>query len=241
MTTAAKTSAVTLIRRSYWITLHLLLAVLVIKTDFIPKVKVRLGLAAPTPNVHVPNMRMIHAWMDDSVPEGATLFIGDSIVQGLATAAITDYAINYGIGSLTAAQLVDMLPDYRSLHRANAIVLSVGINDILMGEQAHLLPRYQKILALLPADKPLVWNAVLPTRLRDMDPAVLREVNARISTLCAARPHCVVADASAQLTDAEGAGLRAMYLDDGIHLAAAGYAVLIQALRTGLHQVINPT
>ena len=39
--------------------------------------------------------------MDSLVPVGATVFIGDSITQGLATSAVVPLSVNYGIGGDT--------------------------------------------------------------------------------------------------------------------------------------------
>jgi hypothetical protein len=66
------------------ILLHMFLAILIVKTDFIPRVKAKLG-AAEIPNPHVINMVRYHQWMDSSVPDKATIFLGpESVTEFLA-------------------------------------------------------------------------------------------------------------------------------------------------------------
>ncbi len=148
----------------YIIAVHLFSVALIVKTDFIPKVKVKLGVAAATPNPHIPNMVRYHQWMDKSVPDKATIFLGDSITQGLATAAVAPYSINYGIGSENTAQLLDALPSYMSLTRASTIVLAIGINDLGQDMKEGLNDRYKKIAEVLSQKTQLIWNAVMPAR-----------------------------------------------------------------------------
>lgn len=130
---------------SYLIGLHLLVAVLIFKTDFIPKVKEKFLPTQMTSNPHGQRMIVYHKAMDASVPAGATIFLGDSITQGLATAAVAPYSINYGIGSATTSELLSNLPSYKSLERATAVFLMIGINDLGQGKSAGLEERLQAI------------------------------------------------------------------------------------------------
>lgn len=222
----------------YIIGLHAFAAALIVKTDFIPKARIKLGLAAPTPDVHLPNMRRVHMWMDASVPDNAVIFLGDSIVQGLATAAIAPNAINYGIGGINAAQLGDLIPDYKSLARARIIVLSVGINDVIFfNGGADLRKQYQRILERLPSATPLVWSAIAPTGLKQVDPKHIRSANQVIAELCAQRGNCTFVDVWPLLAGENGQAMDDMLLDDGIHFSAAGYRIWIAALRDAVAKV----
>ena len=59
--------------------------------------------------------------MDGLIPEGATIFIGDSITQGLATSAVSNQSVNYGIGSDTTLGVLKRLPYYNSMNSAKAV------------------------------------------------------------------------------------------------------------------------
>ncbi len=219
----------------YLIALHLLLAMLIVKTDFIPKVNVRMGWATAFDPVF-PHMRRVHGWMDASVPDHAVIFLGDSIVQGLATAAVTSHAVNYGIGGTSAAQLAELIPLYESLPRAQAIVLSTGINDIIGGQTSALEQRYRQILNQLPATVPLVWSSVMPTRIKQISAADIDQANQIIKALCQQRSGCIHVDAWT-LFNNPSHRLEQLLLEDGIHLSPAGYQLWIEALRLALADV----
>ena len=219
----------------YVIALHLFSVALIVKTDFIPKVKAKLGVAAtPNPNPHVPNMVRYHQWMDKSVPDKATIFLGDSITQGLATAAVAPYSINYGIGSENTAQLLDTLPSYISLTRASTIVLAIGINDLVQDMKIGLNDRYKKITEVLPQKTLLIWNAVMPARHEKIAPTDIVNANQVIKSLCANRGNCIFIDTWSFLADKDGRLINSLFLDDGVHLSPDGYAAWISALKQAI-------
>lgn len=145
---------------------------------------------------------------DWTVPEGAPVFLGDSITAGLAAVAVEPRAVNFAIGGQTSTDLLHRLP--ASLPRAGKVYLMIGVNDLLRGEREALNANLPRILAALP-DVPLVWTGVM----RD-DP-----INARIRALCAKRPQCRYVEPP---TDP------ALFVD-GVHLNAAGYREWVIRLR----------
>jgi hypothetical protein len=175
-------------------------------------------------NQHGERMMIYHRAMDASVPAGAAIFLGDSITQGLATAAVAPYAVNYGIGSATTSELLGNLPAYRSLDRAGVVFLLVGINDIGRGQTAGLEDRLRQISAAIPSDRPLVWSGIMPAYVERADAVAILEANSAIREICASRPGCVYVDTHAALADP------ALFVD-GVHPNAAGYAIWIEALR----------
>ena len=130
------------LRRRLWVgyllLLHIFAAVLVFKTDFLPRLTSKLGNSPVKSDPYIADMLKHQRWMDDAVPTGAVIFLGDSIVQGLATAAVAPASVNYGIGTATTVDLIGALPSYRSLERAGSVVLSIGINDLAHGIQMVL-------------------------------------------------------------------------------------------------------
>lgn len=214
--------------------MHLFSAVLIVKTDFIPKVKIKLGVVAATPNPHVPNMVRYHQWMDSSVPDKAVIFLGDSITQGLATAAIAQYSVNYGIGSENTAQLIDAIPTYKSLTRSSLIVLAIGINDIAEGMKPGLNDRYKKIVDALPGKTPLIWSGVMPTQKQQIAFSDIAEANDVITALCEKRGNCIFVDTWKFLADKDGQPITRYFLDDGVHLSPEGYKAWIVALKQAM-------
>jgi lysophospholipase L1-like esterase len=215
------------------ILLHMFLAILIVKTDFIPRVKAKLG-AAEIPNPHVINMVRYHQWMDSSVPDKATIFLGDSITQGLATAAVAPYAINYGIGTQNTAELLHALPSYPSLNRADVIFLAIGINDFIRDKKSGLSDRYREIVERLPDQTPLIWSSVMPTGYGNIASADIAMANETIRSLCANRVNCIFVDTWHFLADENGKMIASLFLEDGLHLSLGGYAAWIAALKQAL-------
>ncbi len=211
--------------RAYLIALHLLLALLVWKSDVLPKAKALLFESAPTSNPHVAHTFAYHRSMDPSVPEGAAIFLGDSITQSLATAAVAPRSVNYGIGFATTGNLLAHLPEYQSLQRASVVYLMIGVNDLLLGQATGLHDRLRQIAQALPAGRQVVWSGLMPVFSPEVRPALVTEANAVIRAACAARPPCTYVDTVALF------GEDPSLFRDGIHPNTLGYARWIGALR----------
>lgn len=152
---------------------------------------------------------------DPHQPDGAVIFFGDSLTQGLAVDAITDRAVNYGIAHLTADRLAAVVSRYDSVKRARAIVLMIGTNDLAQGRDPA--PALRALADRIAA--PLVWHAIPP---RDgVEPA---KANEAIRAICASRPDCTFVRTEFTPED----------FTDGVHLSASGYAKLIATLQGGL-------
>lgn len=216
----------------YVFVLHLLIVGLVLKTDFIVRMKVKPD-ASPV-NPHVSNMLMYHRWMDEFIPDGSIIFLGDSLTQGLATTAIAPNTVNYGIGSENTAQLLEAIPSYRSLMSAKAIFLNIGINDFVQNLGSDTKQRHERIFARMPPDVPLVWSGILPARDKRIPLAEIVSANQNIAALCSSRKNCRYVDTWQLFADKDGQPIDSMFLDDGTHLSHQGYAKWISALRLAL-------
>lgn len=158
-------------------------------------------------------MREAHARMDASIPDGACIFLGDSITQGLAVSAVCDKAVNLGIGSQSTNELAESMRGYHALARAGRIFVMIGAND-------HGAEDFMAVARELPPRIPVVWSGAA-----SLDGS-MRADAAKAQAACATRPACTYIDTQA-LLDPLGA---AAYLD-GVHLSPKGYAVWIAALR----------
>lgn len=186
---------------------------------------------------HFQTMVRYHQWMDELVPEKSIVFLRDSITQGLATVAVAPYAINYGIGGENTAELLDAIPSYKSLARANAIVLAIGINDLSQGKKEGLEDRYQRIVAALPRDKPLIWSSVMPARSKKITSSDIADTNRTIKAMCEKRGNCIFVATWSFLADANGLMIQRYFLDDGVHLSPDGYRQWISALKQAIPHV----
>ena len=188
---------------------------------------------------HYKRMMVYHQYMDGNVPEGAVVFVGDSITQGLCVSAVWDRAVNYGIGSDTTVGVLQRLPKYASMSRAAAVVIAIGVNDLKRRDNAEILGNYKKIMDAVPAGTPLVFSAVLPLDDRAKAEAEnrngrIRELNKGLAELCATDTRCYFVDITASLVDETGNLQPSFHVGDGVHLNTAGYAQWINDLREHL-------
>lgn len=171
-----------------------------------------------------PLMLKIQAQMDPFVPDGAAIFLGDSITQALATAAVAPLSVNYGISGQRSDQLLRAMASYHSLSRARVVVVMIGTNDAHQHRLTGIAGRYRAILAAVPAGVPVVMASAPPVVGVDVTKAVRGAEQA-----CAERAGCVFADTFSALS-APGA-----ISEDGMHPSAKGYALLIDLLRHAIN------
>jgi lysophospholipase L1-like esterase len=174
---------------------------------------------------------------ESAAPEGAVVLIGDSIIEDLDATAVASGALNFGIGGDTSRGLRDRVGRYKSLLKAHAVFLEIGINDLLHATGEDVVANYRGILAALPKQPrlyligllPVDEQALLPVYGRLASNAEIARLNAAAAELCRARDNCVPLEPF-------GAGpLRADYHSgDGVHLSEAGYRVLVAAMKAAL-------
>ena len=180
--------------------------------------------------------------IDTQLPEGSTIFFGDSHIQHLCVSCAIPGAANFGIGHDTTLGLLHRLHDYSSLPVANRVLIAIGTNDLKRRNNSAVINNYRKILANIPPKVDLYWLAILP-----IDPAHqkthsrqnrrITALNKTANSLCLKRPNCQFIDATETLTDDRGNLLSDYHRGDGLHLNSLGYKRLIEILRDN----INPT
>ena len=223
----------TLAGSTYLILIHLLLVAVLWKSDFISKVQVKLGLSTSETLSFYQLMTLYHQRMDSSIPEGGVIFIGDSITQALATAAITQPSVNFGIGTDTTQGVVERLPLYQSIKKSKAVVLAIGVNDIY--QQVDLLEtrtNYRTILDSIPSGIPVIATSILPigsvAESEHFTNADIISLNSDIEALANEYSNVHYLDASKDMKgDAEFLP-QEFHIGDGVHLSATGYQVLIK-------------
>lgn len=223
---------------AYLIVLHLALGLVLMKSDFLQRVRSYLGELPPELSTHYHSMLAYHSLMDNQAPEGAILFIGDSITQSLAVTNIAPKSINYGIGSDTTLGVLQRLGVYKSLGRAEVIVLAVGLNDLKRRDPDAIVRNYAQILKRLPQDAGVIISAIHPVDEAKRGPQQsnrrIRQVNQGLERLASSDPRWVYTDAGRRLGDSRGNLKPAYHVGDGVHLSAAGYAIWTEALKAAI-------
>ncbi|HFD87885.1 MAG TPA: hypothetical protein ENJ35_09455 [Gammaproteobacteria bacterium] len=228
--------------------LSLLLTVLIVRPDTLMNLKNRLGFISDeqielTPFYH--RVVKYHRRVSSNAPGGAVQFIGDSFVEGLCVAAVTDSAINFGIGGDTTLGMLKRIPLYPSLKHAAAIVLAGGFNDMWRRPNEGIADNYRIILQQLPSEVPIVMNAVFPVDERE-EPAFsgknrqIDKLNGQLREICYSDNRCTFVDISNGLKDASGNLATGLQDGDGLHLGTKGNAIWIEALRKVVAEVAKP-
>lgn len=224
----------------YLLLLHILVATMFVQSDFIEKVEYRLGFSAtPELSSYYDRITTYHFRMDGNVPDGATIFIGDSITQGLATSAIARLSVNYGIGSDTTIGVLNRIKKYESLTRAEAVVIAIGVNDLRRRHDEEIIANYKDILDRLPEYLPIVVSAILPVDERvqavNSENRRILGVNKLIRDLANRHDNATFLDAGDVLRGADNNLKSDFHIGDGVHLSSDGYRVWITELRRALN------
>lgn len=190
---------------------------------------------------HYRRMMVYHEYMDGNVPDGAVVFIGDSITQGLCVCAVTPLAVNYGIGSDTTYGVLQRLPKYKSLEHCAAIVFAIGVNDLSRRSDDEIISNWKLIMQSIPEDIPAIFSAMHPLdaetkNISEESNQRIVRLNEALKNLCAENNQ-YFASAYAKLVNEKGNLDPAFHTGDGVHLNTAGYQVWIAVLQTALQSI----
>ena len=236
-----------LILVAYLISVHILLAIVLIKSDFIVRVSRKFGSRQTVSSHEMTDqfrmMLRLHRRMDENVPDGAVIFIGDSITQGLCVSAIACPSVNYGIEADTTLGVLQRLPYYRSICRASVVVLSIGTNDMVSMSNEEIIENYNSILNKISKRIPIVLNAVLPIDEESRDDwrgrnqKRIKSLNQCIKKISTENNMMFFVDAGPLLVDDFGNLDDRYHVGDGVHLNSKGNAILIDALKAVINRV----
>jgi lysophospholipase L1-like esterase len=174
--------------------------------------------AAPTQRA----MRTIvhlHLWQS-APPDGAVVFLGDSLVQGLAGSDFKVKTVNLAIPGLTANRVASLVQEHPHLAQAKAVFVSIGLNDLLNGRNPT--KGLTDIANAMP-DVPVLWHAIVRSPLVDQERT--DAANATAQRLCASMPQCRYI---------ETAMPTGSHLQDQIHLSAIGYRAWSNSIHAAL-------
>jgi lysophospholipase L1-like esterase len=222
----------------YLAAIHLVVAVALIKTDFIDKVKMKLGFRVEQPELSNFYYHMVgyHKRVDGNVPDGAVLCIGDSFIQSLAVTAVSPFAVNYGIGSDTTVGVLERLHVYQSIKRASKIIIAIGGNDLTRRDLDDIIVNYKKILDFMPEHTEIFVNTMHPVdetchHSEGRTNERIARLNSKLNVLCKNYSNVTCFEIADQLQDKMSGNLLARYhVGDGLHLSQAGYQIWIDEM-----------
>ena len=188
---------------------------------------------------HFKNMLRAHKSTDPFVEKGSVIFIGDSITEGLNTAAVSAKAVNYGISYDTTDGVLKRLSAYKSVNHASLVVLAIGVNDMVYISADKAAKNYEKILSSIPENIPVVISAVFPVDERvgwqGLNPKI-NQLNQHIKNLAGTEERFYWLDINDQMSDSDGNLSPTMHYD-GVHLSRQGYRQWIDALKQTFSEI----
>ncbi len=181
-------------------------------------------------------------------PAAPVVFVGSSTVrrwEGLA-AAYTDYApLQRGFGGAQLGEIARAAQELILRHGPRAVVVYAGSNDIAAGVPATVVTDRlrclrQRVGVGLGADTPVLFVSILPTPARWSQWAEADAVNTAVATLAEADAGLVYVDLATPFLATGSPPDAALFVEDGLHLSDAGYALWNAGLRPAVEAIGAP-
>ena len=180
---------------------------------------------------------------DQPLDRCAIWFIGSSTIERWSTLA-ADFAPwrvrNSGIGGAVIPDLNAGIAQEPPVGRPAAIVFYGGENDIAAGGSAErALQDFRTFLALKDrrfGGVPVIAVSVKPGPSRWANRPRQQAYDAGVARLAAQRPDLDYVDIRAAMLDGGRPG--PYYVEDGVHMNPAGYAIWTRALRPALDRIL---
>lgn len=180
--------------------------------------------------------------LDGASAEGRVVFLGGSTFQGLDSSSVTPAGLNLSIGGDTLHALTQRAAGYRSLASARAVLIHIGLND-LVRDCVQPQARIEDLLVLVPAATPIILLGVQGVREADNGrrcggglAGLIDAFNQKLLRACNSRGNCQFVS-NPVATTMDHNTMKALQEPDGVHLSAQGYQALSNALRTALSRV----
>lgn len=175
-------------------------------------------------------------------PACPVLFVGSSSIRlwpGLAADMAPLPVLNRGFGGSTIRQVNTYFDRIVTPYRPRAIVLYAGENDIDAGEApAELAAQTEYFLALkdyrLGRHVPVFYISLKPSKLRAAQFQRQSQANDALKALATRRDDLAFIDMVPAMLE-EGRP-RDLYVEDGLHMNAAGYAIWRERVREALRR-----
>lgn len=195
---------------------------------------------APSPQSYfVLSTHAFYQRLDGQLSPKKLLFIGDSMVQGLAVSEISEKAINFGIGTDIVSGVRSRLKDYRSTQTSDCLFINVGINDLIRGYSLNsTLREFSQLFRSLAEHPRVLVGELIPVK--SLSPKLERvvddislfnkmlaeEIENHENVLLIKQYDIFLGDGN-ELSDA-------YHIGDGLHLNTAGNRLWIEHLKRQL-------
>ena len=182
-------------------------------------------------------------------PKGAIVFVGSSSIRMWRTLE-RDMApiavLNRGFGGSQLEHVVYNVRRIVTPYAPRAVVVYAGDNDLASGTgktAADVVRDYRALVELVQTDLPSVpiyYLAIKPSKLRWERWPEMAEANRRIAEWSAGEPLLHYLDVASPLLGEDGRPRDDVFLLDGLHMNASGYAAWTDVVRPVLLEAFGP-
>ena len=182
----------------------------------------------------------------NSVPTNAVLFVGSSSIRGWQTAKSFPGlpVINRGFGGSQISDVIYFAETIVLPYSPKVIVFYAGDNDIADGKTAETVAAdfrtfVQQVHAQLPLTA-IIYIPIKPSLQRWALWNEMKRANALITAICATDNRLEVANIASPMIGHDGTPRKNVFLKDGLHLNAEGYALWTQVVRPYIINFLKP-
>jgi lysophospholipase L1-like esterase len=163
---------------------------------------------------------------------GTVVFVGSSSIRMWETLA-SDFpglpVLNRGFGGSELSDVVQFADRIVVPYKPRVVVLYAGDNDLAAGKTpAQVFAAFRSFIALIHRELPntrVAFVAIKPSIARWNIVDKIRETNQLIREYVGTDTKLVYVDVFTPMLDASGQPRRELFLEDGLHMNAKGYAI----------------
>ena len=187
------------------------------------------------------DMRRFDKYDEEHPPQpGGIVFVGSSSIRlwDLHKSFPESKALNRGFGGSQIADSVRNLDRLVLRHKPAVVVMYAGDNDISGGKTPEVvLMDFEAFVAGIRKELPetkIAYIAIKPSIARWKLADTMQQANAAIKAFCERTEGCEFVDVWPAMLDEAGQPREELYVKDGLHLSAKGYAVWNELVRPHL-------
>jgi lysophospholipase L1-like esterase len=181
--------------------------------------------------------------LDPLDDEGWVVFTGSSSIRRWERAQ-QDFAdwgvIQRGFGGARLDEVALFADALISAHDPAGIVVFAGTNDVAAGEDSDTVFQDFRCLVQRAPDVPIVYIGITPTPSRWSSWETSNAVNERVEAFAAVHPRVFYADVAEAFLQTGSPPASELFVEDQLHLSAAGYALWTAVIKPVLKQALPP-
>ena len=171
-------------------------------------------------------------------PKGGIIFTGSSSIR-MWTSLTEDFAglpvLNRGFGGSMIPEVTAFLDRIVVPHKPRLVVLYCGGNDINAGRSAAQVTRdFEALVAKLHDELPttrLLYISIAPNPARWSQVETVKAVNRAVQWRAESDPRITYIDVFSRMVGPDGRPLSHIFIEDGLHMNAKGYAIWKDVVR----------